>query len=124
MTGIDRRTLWKPAAAATAAAGGLVSVGASAQGKPVVNMQLGWLFSGNQIGEVCAKAMGFYEQEGIEVKFQPGGPNIDGVAVVAAGRFEVGQVSSSPSLMLLHPRTCQSSSLRLAPRNIPMRSSP
>ena len=100
MTGIDRRTLLKTAAAATAASGGLVSVGASAQGKPVVNMQLGWLFSGNQIGEVCAKAMGFYEQEGIEVKFQPGGPNIDGVAVVAAGRFEVGQVSSSPSLML------------------------
>ena len=100
MTGIDRRTLLKTAAAATAAAGGLVSVGASAQGKPVVNMQLGWLFSGNQIGEVCAKALGFYEQEGIEVKFQPGGPNIDGVAVVAAGRFEVGQVSSSPSLML------------------------
>ena len=34
------------------------------------------------------------------MKFQAGGPNIDGVAVVAAGRFEAGQVSSSPSLML------------------------
>ena len=31
---------------------------------------------------------------------QPGGPNIDGVAIVASGRFEIGQVSSSPSLML------------------------
>ena len=33
-------------------------------------------------------------------QIQPGGPSIDGVAVVASGRFEVGQVSSSPSLML------------------------
>ena len=31
---------------------------------------------------------------------QPGGPNIDGVAIVASGRYEIGQVSSSPSLML------------------------
>ncbi len=68
MTGIDRRTLLKTAAAATAASGGLVSVGASAQGKPVVNMQLGWLLSGNQIGEVCAKQIGYYEQEGIEMR--------------------------------------------------------
>jgi NitT/TauT family transport system substrate-binding protein len=90
----------KGAAAAAAALGPMVSVGSFAQGKPVVNLQLGWLLSGNQIGEVCAKALGYYEAEGIELKFQPGGPNIDGVAVVAAGRFEVGQVSSSPSLML------------------------
>ena len=48
----------------------------------------------------CAKQLGYYEQEGIELAIQPGGPNIDGVAVVASGRFEVGQVSSSPSLML------------------------
>src|SRR6478736_3862577 len=95
---IDRRGFLKSAGAAAATS--LISVDVYAQAKPVVNMQLGWLLSGNQIGEVCAKQMGFYEQEGIEVKFQPGGPNIDGVAVVAAGRFEVGQVSSSPSLML------------------------
>jgi NitT/TauT family transport system substrate-binding protein len=75
-------------------------VDAHSQGKAVVNMQLGWLLSGNQIGEVCAKQLGYYEQEGLEMRFQAGGPNIDGVAVVAAGRFEVGQVSSSPSLML------------------------
>ena len=84
------------AAAATA----FLSVDAESQAKPVINMQLGWLLSGNQIGEVCAKQLGYYDQEGIEMRFQAGGPNIDGVAVVAAGRFEVGQVSSSPSLML------------------------
>jgi len=95
---IDRRGFLKSAGAA--AATGLISVDAHSQGKAVVNMQLGWLLSGNQIGEVCAKQLGYYEQEGLELKFQAGGPNIDGVAVVAAGRFEVGQVSSSPSLML------------------------
>ncbi len=87
-------------AAAGAAAGGFVSVDADAQGRPTINLQLGWLLSGNQLGEVVAKHKGFYEAEGINLQFQAGGPNIDGVAVVAAGRFEVGQVSSSPSLML------------------------
>jgi NitT/TauT family transport system substrate-binding protein len=96
---MDRRTFLKATAGAAATAP-FVSVSALGQGKPVVNLQLGWLLSGNQIGEVCAKAMGYYDAEGIELKFQAGGPSIDGVAVVAAGRFEVGQVSSSPSLML------------------------
>src|SRR6478736_6371130 len=95
---IDRRGFLKSAGAAAATS--LISVDAHSQAKPVVNMQLGWLLSGNQIGEVCAKQLGYYEQEGVEMRFQAGGPNIDGVAVVAAGRFEVGQVSSSPSLML------------------------
>jgi NitT/TauT family transport system substrate-binding protein len=82
------------------AASPFLSIDGFAQGKTVLNLQLGWLLSGNQIGEVCAKAMGFYDAEGLDLKFQAGGPNIDGVAVVAAGRFETGQVSSSPSLML------------------------
>src|ERR1700737_1684077 len=97
-----RRDVLKLGAAAAAgfAGGNFLSLEAIAQSKPAVNLQLGWLLSGNQIGEVCAKAMGFYEAEGIDLKIQAGGPNIDGVAVVAAGRFEMGQVSSSPSLML------------------------
>ena len=99
MKTIARRDFLRGAAGA-AAATTLVSVDVRGQGKPIVNLQLGWLLSGNQIGEVCAKALGYYDQEGIEMRFQAGGPNIDGVAVVAAGRHEIGQVSSSPSLML------------------------
>ena len=98
MTHLNRRTLLKGSGAAAAAS--FLTVDAHSQAKPIVNMQLGWLLSGNQIGEVCAKQLGYYDQEGIEMRFQAGGPNIDGVAVVAAGRYEVGQVSSSPSLML------------------------
>src|SRR5258708_1113383 len=66
----------------------------------IVNMQLGWLGGGNQIGEVAAFQLGYFEQEGLDFKIQPGGPNNDGIAIVASGRYEVGQVSSSPSLML------------------------
>jgi len=98
MPSITRRNLISTSVGAASSA--FISVDAHSQAKPVVNMQLGWLLSGNQIGEVCAKQLGYYDQEGIEMRLQAGGPNIDGVAVVAAGRYEVGQVSSSPSLML------------------------
>lgn len=69
-------------------------------GTKTINMQLGWLGGGNQLGEVAAKHMGYFEKEGLNLAIQPGGPSIDGVAIVASGRYEIGQVSSSPSLML------------------------
>ncbi len=77
-----------------------VSVEALAAGKAKVSMQLGWLASNGIMGEVVAKRMGYYEEEGIELEITPGGPGVDGVASVAAGRAEAGQLSSSPSLML------------------------
>ena len=95
---VNRRDLL--AAGAALGGGALMNFGTSAQGKTTINLQLGWLVSGNQLGEVAAKALGYYDAEGLELKIQAGGPNIDGVAIVASGRFEVGQVSSSPSLML------------------------
>jgi NitT/TauT family transport system substrate-binding protein len=88
------------AAGGMAAAGALLSVRAFAGNKVTVNMQLGWIPGGNQVAEVVAKRLGFYEQEGIDFHIQPGGPNIDGVAIVASGRFEAGEISSSPSIML------------------------
>lgn len=69
-------------------------------GTKTVNMQLGWLGGGNQLGEVAAKHLGYFEEEKLALAIQPGGPSIDGVAIVASGRYEIGQVSSSPSLML------------------------
>ena len=93
-----RRMLLK--AAGLGLAGGFVSIDASAQGKTPVDLQLGWLPGNNQIGEVVAKQLGYFAQEGLEVSIQPGGPNIDGVAIVASGKYELGQVASSPSLML------------------------
>jgi NitT/TauT family transport system substrate-binding protein len=63
-------------------------------------MQLGWIGGGNQLGEVVALQLGYFAEEGLELKIVPGGPNNDGIAGVASGRSAVGQVSSSPSLML------------------------
>lgn len=83
-----------------AASGAFISMRALAAGKVKVNMQLGWVPGGNQVGEIAAKRLGYYDQEGIDFTIQPGGPNIDGVAMVASENAEVGQISSSPSVML------------------------
>lgn len=95
-----RRVLQASLAAAGLATGALLSVKSFAADRAAVNMQLGWIPGGNQVGEVVAKRLGYYEQEGIDFKIQPGGPNVDGVAIVASGRGEAGQISSSPSVML------------------------
>src|SRR5258706_3692831 len=76
-----------------AAIGGLVSVDARAADKASINLQIGWLAGGNQIGEVCAKRLGYYEQEGLNLSIQPGGPNVDGVAVSASRCFQSRQGS-------------------------------
>ena len=73
--------------------------GRAASAKPV-EMQLGWIGGGNQLGEVVAQQLGYYGDEGLALTIVPGGPNNDGIAGVASGRSAVGQVSSSPSLML------------------------
>src|SRR6218665_45060 len=64
-------------------------------------MAWGGVMGGKGRGGGGAKRLGYYEQEGVNRTIQPGGPNINGVAVVASGRNEVGQVSSSPSIMLV-----------------------
>jgi NitT/TauT family transport system substrate-binding protein len=117
----NRRSLLKSGAAATGfAAAGLLPSGGFAQAKTqTVNLQLGWLASNNQIGEIVAKHMGYFEEEKISLTIHPGGPSIDGVAIVASGRYEVGQVSSSPSLMLAAsqkiPVTCFATGLQQHP---------
>jgi NitT/TauT family transport system substrate-binding protein len=65
-----------------------------------IEMQLGWIGSGNQLGEAVAIQQGYFKDEGLDLTIVPGGPNNDGIASVASGRGAVGQVSSSPSLML------------------------
>jgi NitT/TauT family transport system substrate-binding protein len=101
---LTRRTMLGRSAAllaGAAAGGGIVSVARSARGATSeVTFQLGWIMSNGQIGEVAGRSRGYFEAEGINLKFAPGGPNVDGVAIVAAGSAQVGNLSSSPSLML------------------------
>jgi len=83
------------------ATGGVISVARGARAATSeVTFQLGWIMSNGQIGEVAAKSLGYFEAEGINLKFAPGGPNVDGVAVVASASAQVASLSSSPSLML------------------------
>ncbi|HEY1931978.1 MAG TPA: ABC transporter substrate-binding protein [Acetobacteraceae bacterium] len=94
---VSRRSLLAAAGAASA----VITMGARPAGAlQPVTMQLGWLGGGNQLGEVAASQLGYFAKEGLELTIVPGGPNNDGVATVASGHGEVGQVSSSPSLML------------------------
>lgn len=60
--------------AAGLSSGGLLSIDALAQGKAKINMQLGWIVGVNQIGEVAAKRLGFYEQEASTSPSSPAGP--------------------------------------------------
>ena len=103
VTPLGRRQVMTATAAfagAAAVAPSLISVTARAQGAAKVSMQLGWLASNGILGEVVGLAKGYYEEAGIELEVTPGGPGVDGVASVAAGRAGAGQLSSSPSLML------------------------
>lgn len=97
-----RRDLLRAGAAlgTAGAMSSLVSVTARAADEVKVDMQLGWLASNGILGEVVAQAKGFFTEEGVAFSVTPGGPNVDGVASVAAGRSQLGQLSSSPSLML------------------------
>ena len=98
----NRRQLLQYGAAVggVASVSSLISVEALGADMAKVHMQLGWLASNGILGEVVAKRTGIYEEEGIELEVIPGGPGVDGVASVAAGRAESGHLSSSPSLML------------------------
>jgi NitT/TauT family transport system substrate-binding protein len=119
---IGRRDLLKggTATAGLAMAGLAPRMGyAQAAKTQTITMQLGWLAGNNQAGEVAAKALGYFEEEKINLTIQPGGPSIDGVAIVASGRMDIGQVSSSPSLMLAAsqkiPVTCFATGLQQHP---------
>ena len=94
---LARRALLGNGAAVASLSVATPSRGASLQ---PVEMQLGWLGGGNQLGEAAAIQLGYFAEEGIDLRIVPGGPNNDGIAGVASGRSAVGQVSSSPSLML------------------------
>lgn len=101
--GVSRRSLLKTmgAAAGLAGTGTFVNiVPGLAQGTYKVSMQLGWLAGNGNLGEIAADKLGYFAEEGLEFEIVPGGPNVDGVASVASGRSNLGQVSSSPSLML------------------------
>jgi NitT/TauT family transport system substrate-binding protein len=103
-TGVTRRQVIRRSAAllgGLAAGGGVLSIARGAAAATTdVTFQLGWIVSNGQIGEIAARSLGYFEAEKINLKITPGGPNVDGVAIVASGSAQAGNLSSSPSLML------------------------
>lgn len=69
-----------------------------------VNWRLGWLANSQQAGEYVAMEKGYLKQAGVNLIVQPGGPNLDSVSLVASGSAMIGQVSSSPTLILARAR--------------------
>ena len=91
---LDRRGFAR--AALGFGAGTLVSVGSSmARAATPVTIQLDWLMSNGQIGDVVALQKGYFRDEGLDVTFQPGGPNAQTVPPVASGLARLGQFSDT-----------------------------
>ena len=99
---MNRRGFLAGAAAAGsfAATSSLLSISNAHAAEPTIRMQLGWLASNGILGEIVAIKKGFYKDAGVTLEIVPGGPNVDGVAGVASGQSTLGQISSSPSVML------------------------
>jgi NitT/TauT family transport system substrate-binding protein len=65
-----------------------------AQALTGVSEQLGWLVNAQMAGDFVAMGKGYFKDAGIDVKIQPGGPNIDPIQIVAGGGVPFGNVSS------------------------------
>lgn len=97
-----RRAVLKAGAftlAATAAGFSLFTPRNSSAAAKVV-IKYDWLMSNGQIGDIVAARKGFFEEEGLEVEFSPGGPNSATVPPVVTGQAQFGQFSDSAQLLL------------------------
>jgi NitT/TauT family transport system substrate-binding protein len=79
-----------------AAGGRLLGLATAAQAQAMtgVSEQLGWLVNAQMAGDFVAIGKGYFKEADIDVKIQPGGPNIDPITVVAGGGVPFGNVSS------------------------------
>jgi NitT/TauT family transport system substrate-binding protein len=91
-------------AGVTVASAGLVAISPPARASATVEVtvQFDWLLSNGQIGDVVASKLGYYEEEGLNVSFSPGGPNAQTVPPVLSRRADVGQLSGSGQCIGAH----------------------
>ncbi len=89
----------------TAATGASDSTGATGAAEPTaeamepasLTFQLNWIPNIQHFGPTYADEMGFYEEEALDVKIQPGGQGIDGIALVVGGGADIA-VSSAANI--------------------------
>lgn len=65
-----------------------------------VSMRLGWLANSQYAGDFVALDKGYYKERGIDLRIDPGGPNIDPVSLTASGSNTVGNVASIAAMFL------------------------
>ena len=71
---------------------------APAAGKDKVTLQLKWVTQAQFAGYYAAKAMGYYDKQGLDVTLKVGGPDITPEQVVASGQAQFG-IDWLPSLL-------------------------
>ncbi len=64
------------------------------------SLRLDWLIDGSYTGEVVALDRGFYREQGIDMKINPGGANANPVQLTVGGSDLVGNAGSIPALFL------------------------
>ncbi|MFN0194823.1 MAG: ABC transporter substrate-binding protein [Aestuariivirga sp.] len=94
-----RRLLAGSAAIAGALGGGLTLVAPTQAQNAKVIIKLDWLMSNGQIGDAMALQMGHFKDAGLDVEFNPGGPNSSTVPPVVSGQATLGQFSESTQLV-------------------------
>jgi NitT/TauT family transport system substrate-binding protein len=65
-----------------------------------VSLRLGWLANSQYAGDFVAVDKGYYKEAGIDLRIDPGGPNIDPVSLTASGSNTIGNVSSIAAMFL------------------------
>lgn len=63
----------------------MTSTAGAAMALDSVTMRLAWLVNVQSAAYIMADAKGFYEEAGLDVEIMPGGPNLNGTALVASG---------------------------------------
>ena len=92
-----------PPAAQAPAAG--PTTGSAAQQAPAgkteaASVRLGWLANAQYAGDFVALDKGYFKEQGVDVRIDPGGPNIDPINLTAGGGNTFGNVSSIAALIL------------------------
>lgn len=65
-----------------------------------VSMRLGWLANSQYAGDFVALDKGYYKERGIDLRIDPGGPNIDPISLTASGSNTIGNVASIAAMFL------------------------
>lgn len=89
-----------PATAPTSAPAAPAATQAPVAGGQATSIRLGWLANAQYAGDFVALDKGYFKERGLDVRIDPGGPNIDPITLTAGSSNTFGNVSSIAALIL------------------------